>query len=72
MAIKSYDNLIIDSFNRIKNGFYFNENYQPYTEEFMNVMIEYFISKEEYESCQILKNLMNKRFTHENGYEDFI
>ena len=66
--IKSYDQLMIDSFCRVKNGFYFNENYQPYSREFLVEVIEYFLSKEDYESCQILKDLIDTRFNHDNGY----
>jgi hypothetical protein len=68
MQIKSYDNLIISSFSRIKNGFYFDENYHPYTREFLNSMVDYFLSFEDYESCHILKELIDRRFNHENGY----
>jgi hypothetical protein len=69
MGIKSYDNLMISSINRIKDGFYFDENYHPYTREFLDVMITYFKDKEDYESCQLLKNVIDKRFNHENGYK---
>lgn len=70
--IKSYDQLMINNFNRIKTGLYFDDNYQPYSKDFLNEMIEYFLSKENYESCQILKELIDRRFNHDNGYNTLI
>lgn len=72
ICIKSYDQLMSSSFSRIKNGFYFDEKYHPYTKEFLEKMIVYFRDREDYESCQVLKNLMDVRFDHENGYKIII
>jgi len=72
ICIKSYDQLILSSFSRIRNGFFFDENYQPYTKEFLEKMTHYFLTKEDYESCQILKNFIDIRFDHENGYKNII
>lgn len=68
-VIKSYDTLIRHNFDRIKSGKYFDDNYQPYSEDFLQKMIDYFLQREEYESCNIIKNHMDIRFNHDIGFK---
>ena len=71
IRIKSYDQLILNSFSRIKDGFCFDENYQPYTKDFLQKVIEYFKEREEYEKCQLVKAILDKRFNHDDGFKYF-
>jgi hypothetical protein len=66
--IKSYDALILHNFERIKSGKYFDDNYHPYTKEFLEKMIQYFIQREEYENCDFLKKHIDMRFSHDFGF----
>ncbi len=70
MSLRSYDNLMVNSIDRIRSGFYFDENYHPYSKEFLNSMISYFQDKEDYESCQVIKIVMDKRFNHDGRYSN--
>lgn len=69
--IKSYETLIRHNFDRIKSGKYFDDNYQPYTKEFLEKMIEYFSEIEEYESCVIVRDHIAIRFNHEVGFLNY-
>lgn len=66
--IRSYDTLILHNFERLKSGKYFDDNYQPYTKEFLQKMIEYFVVREEYENCDFIQKHINARFSHESGF----
>lgn len=66
--IKSYETLIRHNFDRIKSGKYFDDNYQPYTKKFLEEMIDYFLKREEYENCTLVKDHIDKRFSHESGF----
>ena len=67
-TIHSYDFLINNSYDRIKEGKLFDEKLKPYTKEFIKDMIQYFELKEEFEKCQNLKKF-NDRFDHEKNYK---
>lgn len=69
MVIKSYDQLLVDSFDRIMGGKHFDSNYQPYTREFLEKMREYFQDREEYEKCQFIKSVIDLRFDHDLGFK---
>ena len=67
-VLRSYDNLIIGNWIRIFSGKHFDENFQPYTQDFIKEIIQYFQSREEYEKCQFLKEYISNRFDHEKNY----
>lgn len=67
-TIRSYDFLINNSYDRIKEGKHFDEKLKPYTKEFIKDMIQYFELKEEFEKCQIIQKF-NDRFDHEKNYK---
>ena len=66
--LHSYDFLINNSFNRIISGKPYDERLKPYPLDFIEEMISYFKSKEEYEKCQILLKI-KETFDHENGFK---
>jgi hypothetical protein len=56
-------------YQSIKSGKpYNNKNLRLYTQSEIESAIRQFILDEEYEKCSILKNFIDKRFTHENGW----
>ncbi len=63
---------MVSSFNRIKQGKHFDENYQPYTKEFLEKIIDHFLEKEDYESCHLIKSIIDIRFDHNNGFNNKI
>jgi hypothetical protein len=68
IKLHSYDYLINNSFSRIKNNKPFDEKLKPYTIEFIDEMLLYFKTKEEYEKCQFLLDFKEK-LNHENGFK---
>ena len=69
LTLKSYDYLMNSALIRIKSGKSFDEQFKPYTEDFIKKTIQYFESKEEFENCQILKEFINIRFDHDLNYK---
>jgi len=67
-VLKSYDNLINSNFQRIQNGKHFDEKFKLYDQKFLNEMIFYYQSREEYEKCQFILNYINMRFDHKKNY----
>lgn len=56
-------------FDRIKNGFELSSNNIPYTIEYINILIKYFESEEEYEKCMILlKCKSSKIHSHDKKF----
>ncbi len=69
MVMKSYEYLMQDTFNRIKEGKITDENFKPYTEEFIKKILQYFENKEEYEKCKTISDFLNIRFNHDLNYK---
>jgi len=69
LSLKSYDYLMNSTFERIKVGKFFNENFEAYSKDFINKIMKYFENREEYEKCQILVNFIEKRFNHEENFK---
>jgi len=62
--------LLIDSiYDRIRSGILHDNDLKPYSKEFMVKLLNFYESKEEYEKCQTLKEIIDKRFIHENAFE---
>lgn len=72
MRLRSYDNLMIESYDRIKEGKHFDGNYQPYTKDFLDKMLFFFQEKEEYNHCQLIKSIIDLRFNHDFGFNSKI
>lgn len=71
VALKSYDKLINDSYDRIIKGFFFDKNFKPYTEDFFDKMIQYYSDLEEYEKCSIVLDIKKLRFDHNLNWHSF-
>mgnify|MGYP003402370129 CR=1 FL=1 len=69
MKLRSYDFLMNESFSRIKDGVYFDKSFNPYSKKFMQDVLEYFESREKYEECILLKDIIKKRFDHEYNWK---
>lgn len=68
LVMRSYEYLMRESLNRIKDGKNYDVNFKPYSREFIDKMILYFESKEEYENCKTLVDFLNIRFDHNLNY----
>jgi DNA-binding SARP family transcriptional activator len=51
---------------------YFDLALNPYDEDFIERMIEFYEKSEEYEKCKYLLDFKNKRFNHNYGYKNII
>ena len=68
LVMKSYEYLMRESFNRIKDGKNYDVNFKPYSMEFIKKMISFFEEREEYENCQTLSKFLDIRFDHNLNY----
>lgn len=68
LVLHSFDYLMNNSYKRISSGKDFDENFKPYTQDFIKDMVVYFESNEDYEKCQLLIKYIEKRFDHEKNY----
>ena len=53
--------------DRIKNGIYFDEELNPYSESDAKNELDNLLSQERYEECVIIKQYLN-RFEHDKNY----
>jgi hypothetical protein len=68
LVLHSVDYLMNNSYKRISSGKDFDENFKPYTQDFIKDMVAYFESNEDYEKCQLLVKYTENRFDHEKNY----
>jgi hypothetical protein len=66
LILKSLDNLMISTYERLKKGLYFDANLKPYRQDFIQKVLDYFEEKERYEECVIIREIIKNRFNHEN------
>lgn len=66
--IKVYSFYINSNYERIVSGKFFDHNMIPYSREFINEMISYFLKLEEYEKCHKLKDLLDREIKHNELY----
>lgn len=69
---EDYYDFVEDNLRRIKKGMYFDLALNPYDEDFIERMIEFYEKSEEYEKCKYLLDFKNKRFNHNYGYKNII
>jgi hypothetical protein len=55
-------------YQSINSGKPYNKKIRLYTQLEIESAIRQFILEEEYEKCSVLKNFIDKRFAHENGW----
>jgi hypothetical protein len=65
-----YYDFVEDNLRRIKKGMYFDLSLTPYDSDFVDRMIQFYESEEEYEKCKYLLEFKNKRFNHKFGYKN--
>jgi hypothetical protein len=70
LKLRSYDFLIQSTFDRIKEGKIFDNKLKPYSQEFLEKILQYMEERERYEDCLILQNIINKRLNHDNNYKN--
>lgn len=68
IRLKSYDLIMNDTFLRLKSGIYHDKNIKFYSQEFLEKVLSYLERNERYEDCQILQQIIKKRFDHEINY----
>lgn len=56
-------------FERIKTGYPFDKQLNPYTKTEIELVIQHLIKDEEYEKCQFLKEFIEKKFDHSKNYK---
>jgi hypothetical protein len=70
IILKSYDNHIISSYKRIVDGIFINDKFELYTKDFFAEILQYLEQREMYEECEILNNIIIKRFNHDLNYKN--
>lgn len=68
LVLHSVDYLMNNSYKRISSGKDFDENFKPYTKDFIKDMVTFFESNEDYEKCHLLVKYIEKRFDHDKNY----
>jgi len=66
-TIKSHDTHINTAFERISDGKLLDDELKPYTRQFIEEIIKYFETREDYEKCQTLKDAL-ENMDHEKNY----
>lgn len=61
------DSLMLSIYERIKSGLYYDNNLNKYSLGDMNYLLEYFLKIEDYDKCECIKNVIKKRFDHDNA-----
>jgi hypothetical protein len=67
--LRTQDSVMCEIFERIKQNKPFDKNLKPYNKDIVEKIINYFISTEEYEKCEVLNNFLKIRFNHEISYK---
>ncbi len=65
-VLRSFDALMITTYQRMSTGLYFDNNLKPYRREFFEKVLNYFIEKEQYEECSIIRDIIESRFNHDD------
>ena len=68
MILRTTNSIMTEIFNRISENKPFDKKLKPYSKEKINMALDYFLEKEEYEKCKLLKEFIEKKFTHGNDY----
>lgn len=66
LSLKSLDALMISTYERLKNGLYFDDSLKPYRQDFLQKVLNYFEEIERYEECIVIREIIKNRFNHEN------
>ena len=69
MKLKSYDFLMQSTFDRVLGGKLFDNNFKPYSQDFLEKILKYLEDRERYEDCCILKEIISNRSNHDNNYK---
>lgn len=67
LSIKSLDTVMVSTYERLKNGLYFDANLKPYRQDFLQKVLNYFEESERYEECVTIREIIKNRFNHEDG-----
>ena len=70
IQLRSYDLLMYQTYTRLTQGIYYDNSLKLYSKEFFNKVLNYFEQNEDYEKCSILRDLIIKRFDHENNFKN--
>ena len=73
LVVENLDTLMKSTFDRLKNGIYFDVNMKSYHPDFLQKLLKYFQEKEKYEECVIILEIIKNRFNHDNvtNYRNF-
>lgn len=66
LTFKPLDSVMNSTYQRLQSGNFYDNNLKLYSKEFLQKVLQYFESKEKYEECAILINLINQRYNHDN------
>ncbi len=69
LLLHPYKLLMNSVYERVSSGIYYDINLKIYSKEFLTKVLNYFESKEEYEKCSILRDLISKRYDHELNFK---
>jgi hypothetical protein len=70
IQLHSYQLLMNTVYQRVSSGIYYDSELKLYSNEFLTKVLNYFESKEDYEKCSILRDLISTRFNHELNFKN--
>jgi hypothetical protein len=70
IQLHSYDLLMNQTYERLSQGIYYDNNLKLYSKVFLNKVLNYFERNEDYEKCSVLRDLVTKRFDYENNFKN--
>jgi hypothetical protein len=64
-SLRTQHSVMCEVFNRISQNKPFDKKLRPYNKKLIEETINYFISLEEYEKCELLNGFLKERFNHQ-------
>ncbi len=65
---ENLDYVMQEDFDRIRKGLRHNPLMETYTTDYVDIIIDYYKDREEYEKCSSLLNAKNKILDHDANY----
>lgn len=64
-----FEYVINDTYERIINNKPYDDKLKPYSVDFLELILEGLIEREEYMKCQVIHDFMKTRYDHISNYE---
>jgi hypothetical protein len=69
LQLRTNSALMHEVYDRIVSGIFHDKNLKIYKREFLLKVLDYFEKNEDYEKCQHLLKIFNKRFDHDQNFK---